>query len=69
MEKRQLLVRVGIVIAVILAVLAGWGGVINAGPRAEMKKAVQAEKEAREAAAAEASAAEAAVAEGVKDAR
>jgi hypothetical protein len=53
MDKRQLLIRAGIVVAVILAVLAGWGGVINAGPRAEMKKAMQAERDAQEAAAAE----------------
>lgn len=57
MDKRQLLIRAGIVIAVILAVLAGWGGVINAGPRAEMKKAMQAERDAQ------------AAAEGAKDAR
>jgi hypothetical protein len=53
MDKRQLLIRAGIVVAVILAVLAGWGGVINAGPRAEMKKAMQAERDAQQAAAAE----------------
>jgi hypothetical protein len=43
-DKRLILIRIGMIAAVVFAVLAGYGLATNAGPRAEVKAAVEAER-------------------------
>jgi hypothetical protein len=43
-RRRLIIIRIGLILGVSFAVLAGYGVVKNAGPRAEVKAAVEAER-------------------------
>lgn len=49
MDRRQLLIRVAMLLVVAVAIYAGWRASQNAAPMAEMKAAREAAREAAEA--------------------